>query len=180
MTIVTKTGDTGTTGLFGGERRSKDDARIEAYGTVDECNAVLGIVLIQPNMPDDARKQLLHLQHLLFRVGGDLATPMGKHEKQERMSAKHVEELEEWIQEIEPSLPTQMAFILPGGSSLSAHLHLARTVCRRAERRVVTLARQEEVNEHAQIFLNRLSDYLFVLARKMNADSSIEDTKVEY
>lgn len=180
MSIVTKTGDKGTTGLFGGERRPKDDARIEAYGTVDECNAVLGIALARGDAPEEAKRQLLHIQHLFFRVGGDLATPLGKHEKQERVTEEHVREIEGWIQEIEPLLPPQTTFILPGGCALAADLHLARTVCRRAERRAVSLGGREDINPQVVILLNRLSDYFLVLARKMNAQAGAGDVQVEY
>jgi cob(I)alamin adenosyltransferase len=180
MSIVTKTGDRGETALFGGKRVQKDDLRIETYGTVDELNAVLGLVLAEPDLPHPARIQLTAIQHLLFRLGGDLATPHDVASKQERMSVDHVGELEMAVQELERSLPPQKAFLLPGGCRVSALLHLARTVCRRAERQAAALKRKEPLNENAFVFLNRLSDYLFLLARRMNIDMGGEDTEVQY
>lgn len=180
MSIVTKTGDGGTTGLYGGSRVSKDDARICAYGDIDELNAALGVVLTAPDLGSSAHHQLTELQHLLFRLGGDLATPVSQKEKEQRMSAEHVEKLEDWISKLEDSLAPQRAFILPGGTAAAAHLHLARTICRRAERSVVALQKKETVNLEVPVFLNRLSDYLFVLARKVNADAKVWDTEVRY
>lgn len=180
MSIVTRTGDKGTTGLYGGARLPKDHPRICAYGDVDELNAVLGVVLASAHLPVDARKQLTEIQHLLFRVGGDLATPLQKESKQERVSSEHVANLEEWIRQLEGDLEPQRAFILPGGTSAAAHLHLARTVCRRAERSVVALQKSEPVNPDVQVLLNRLSDYFFLLARKLNAEAKVWDTEVKY
>ncbi|NOS67053.1 MAG: cob(I)yrinic acid a,c-diamide adenosyltransferase [Candidatus Peribacteraceae bacterium] len=180
MSIVTKTGDKGTTGLYGGARLPKDHPRICAYGDVDELNAILGVVLASVHLSVDARKQLTDIQHLLFRVGGDLATPMQKESKQERVSAEHVARVEEWINVIENSLLPQKSFILPGGTSAAAHVHHARTVCRRAERSVVSLQKIEPVNPDVQVLLNRLSDYFFLLARKLNAEAKVWDTEVKY
>lgn len=180
MSIVTKTGDKGTTGLYGGERLPKDHPRICAYGDVDELNAVIGVVLASAHLPIDARKQLTAIQHLLFRVGGDLATPLQKESKQERVSVEHVQRVEEWIRQIEATLAPQRSFILPGGTSAAAHVHHARTVCRRAERSVVSLQNLEQVNPDVQILLNRLSDYFFLLARKLNAEAKVWDTEVKY
>lgn len=180
MSIVTKTGDSGTTGLYGGSRVSKDDARICAYGDVDELNAAIGVVLASDGLSENVRHELTELQHLLFRVGGDLATPLSQKEKEQRVSSEHVEKLEEWIARIEGELAPQRAFILPGGTLAAAHLHLARTICRRAERSVITLQKKESVNIDIPVFLNRLSDYLFILARKVNADAKMWDTEVQY
>lgn len=178
--IVTKTGDKGTTGLFGGERVPKDSPRIEAYGTVDELNACLGVAIAEETMPSALKAQLTEVQHLLFRVGGDLATPPSKRVKEDRIAKEHTEQIEAWIVKLEASLPPQMKFLLPGGSKPSAALHLARTVCRRAERRVVTLARKEDVNPEVRLFLNRLGDYLFLAARKANVELGEEETEVLY
>ncbi len=178
--IVTKTGDRGTTGLYGGERLPKHAPRIEAYGTVDELNAAIGVAIACPNVPDVMTAQLLKIQHTLFRVGGDLATPLTKKEKQERVGAQHVSELEEWITALESTLPQQQRFILPGGSPAGSHLHYSRTVCRRAERRVTALAEIEEINPQVVIYLNRLSDYLFVAAREANRVSGMGDVEVRY
>lgn len=180
MSIVTKTGDKGTTGLFGGERVPKHSPRIEAYGTVDELNAVIGVVLTCVDLPETLRDHLLQIQHSLFRVGGDLATPLTKKEKEDRVGPEHVTVLEEWINTLESSLPAQRQFILPGGSPAAAHLHLARTVCRRAERRVTLLMNAELINPIVQVYLNRLSDYLFIAAREANRASGAGDVEVKY
>ncbi len=180
MSIVTKTGDTGTTGLFGTRRVPKDDARIEAYGTVDELNASIGVACADPALPVSAREQLEKIQHLLFRVGGDLATPLETTLKVHRVAAVHTALLEGWITALEATVPPQTGFVLPGGTAPAAALHLARTICRRAERRIVTLTKKEEINGEIQIFLNRLSDYLFILARKTNADLGASDVEVQY
>lgn len=180
MSIVTKTGDGGTTGLYGGMRMPKDHPRICAYGDVDELNAVLGVVRTSEGLSTSAQSQLTEIQHLLFRVGGDLATPLEQESKQERVSAKHVSHVEEWIRQIEGALTPQRAFILPGGTAAAAQLHLARTVCRRVERSIVRLQHVESVNLQVPVLLNRLSDYFFVLARKVNADAKVWDTEVKY
>ncbi len=180
MSIVTKTGDKGTTGLFGGERVPKHSPRIEAYGTVDELNAVIGVVIACPDLPEALRDHLFQIQHSLFRVGGDLATPLTKKEKEDRVGPEHVTILEGWISALESSLPAQRQFILPGGSPAAAHLHLARTVCRRGERRVTSLMAVEAINPAVQIYLNRLSDYLFIAAREANRVSGKGDVEVKY
>jgi cob(I)alamin adenosyltransferase len=180
MSIVTRTGDTGDTGLFGGGRTPKDGPRIEAIGAVDELNSLLGLAVASGHVRGEAETRLVRVQHLLFRVGGDLSTPLEKASKQTRMTPEDVREIEGWIADLEARLPAQTHFILPGGSHGAALLHVARTVCRRTERRVVTLARTERVNEHLRVYLNRLSDYLFVLARKANADAGAPDVRVEY
>lgn len=179
MSIVTKTGDKGITGLYGGARVSKHDPRIEAIGTVDELNATIGAA-IASGMPLPLQDPLLRIQHALFRVGGDLATPLTRQEKEERVGPEHVEVLEEWIRTLESSLPPQTKFILPGGSSAGAHLHCARTICRRAERIVVRLMSTEAINPGVQIYLNRLSDYLFLAAREVNRLEGIPDVEVQY
>jgi cob(I)alamin adenosyltransferase len=180
MSIVTKTGDKGETGLFGGDRVAKDATRIQAYGTVDELNALLGVVLSQEAVPLQGRRQVETIQHLLFRLGADLATPQNKTAKQDRINADHIAEMEMAIAELEKMLPEQTAFLLPGGCRASAFLHLARTVCRRAERHVVKLRREEEINVEVIIFLNRLSDYLFLLARKVNIEAGVAEEQVRY
>jgi len=168
MKIYTKTGDTGTTSLFGGKRVPKDDLRIEAYGTVDELNSMLGVVRsLKPKKKID--KIVTLIQNHLFQVGADLATPYGSNDSYiPRIDATHAAELEEIIDELQEKLKPLKVFILPGGSVIAAHLHLARTVCRRAERAVVRLARNEEIGSHIIVYLNRLSDLLFVLARFAN------------
>lgn len=180
MSIVTKSGDGGTTGLYGGERLSKDHPRICAYGDVDELNAVVGIVAASGDIPADIRSQLTEIQHLIFRVGGDLATPLSQESKRERVGAAHICKIEEWIARIESDLVPQRSFIIPGGTPLAAHIHLARTVCRRAERSVVALQRKEPVNIQIPVLLNRLGDYFFLLARKTNADAGTPEIEVQY
>lgn len=180
MSIVTKTGDGGTTGLYGGQRVAKDHERICATGDIDELNAVLGMVIAASGLSQELQDQLTQLQHLLFRVGGDLATPLDKKEKQDRVSQEHVGLIEGWISVMEKDLPTQKSFILPGGSSAAAHLHLARTVCRRAERSLVALQKKEQVNLQVPVFINRLSDYLFLAARTANHQAGVSDVDVQY
>lgn len=180
MSIVTKTGDSGTTGLFGGKRVAKDSPRIVATGAVDELNAIIGLALCEQSMNWTIRDQLQQLQHLLFRLGADLATPIDAKAKQERMNDDHIGMIEQWISGLEKALPRQTAFLLPGGSKLASLLHVTRTVCRRAERCVVTLEKTEAINASVRIFLNRLSDYLFLAARKANAEKKMKETEVEY
>src|SRR5262245_1721610 len=136
MKIYTKTGDQGETGLFGGQRVPKNSLRIHAIGDVDELNALLGVCRSHDNPPADIKKILSELQHELFALGADLATPLDSKAKISRMNAAHVERLEAHIDRLETGLKPLRNFILPGGSPLAAHLHLARAVCRRAERSV--------------------------------------------
>jgi len=168
MKIYTKTGDDGTTGLFGGQRVKKYATRIDAYGTVDELNAVIGIArsCVVDSKTD---KMLDRIQNDLFAVGADLATPLEvKNDLIKRIGEPHCEKLENWIDEVETRLTGLKKFILPGGSTPGAYLHLARTICRRAERLTVKLTDEETVNSGIAIYLNRLSDLLFVLARLVN------------
>lgn len=170
MKIYTKTGDNGETSLFGGKRVWKDDLRIAAYGTVDELNAVIGIALTEID-DKELCSLLLSLQNELFVLGSDLATPLDKGNKGfviPRIEKENYQRLELLIDKYEAKLPELKNFILPGGSKGAANLHLARTVCRRAEREVVSLSKNEEINSEVEIYLNRLSDLLFVLARYQN------------
>jgi cob(I)alamin adenosyltransferase len=171
--VYTRGGDSGQTSLVGGQRIAKDSIRIESYGTVDELNAVLGLVRTA-NRDGPVRKAdrdrldalLEQIQNELFNLGSDLATlPRDRHPKQPVIEARHVTFLEKTIDELNAGLPELRSFVLPGGGWVSAFLHQARTVCRRAERLVTTLARQEAVGAHALVYLNRLSDLLFVLGR---------------
>ena len=180
MTIVTKTGDKGTTGLYGGARISKDDARMHAIGTVDELNAFIGTVLAEGHPGEEMKAALIAIQNHLFRVGADLATPLPGPANAMRVEPTHIAYLDALIGKIEPTLPQLQWFILPGGSTAGAHLHLARTVCRRAERWAVALKGHEEINDRLIVYLNRLSDLLFILARAVNRDEGLEETKVEY
>jgi len=175
MKIYTKTGDGGKTSLFGGKRVSKDDVRIEAYGTVDELNALIGVAISETN-DKSAEKVLRKIQNDLFVLGGDLATPVDETKvKLPRTVEKMVKNLENQIDIYEAEIPELKNFILPGGTKASALLHLSRTVCRRAERRVINLSNVEQINLEVVKYLNRLSDLLFVLARFENSVNNISD-----
>lgn len=178
MKIYTKTGDKGETGLFGGARVRKDHVRIEAYGEIDELNACLGT---SRSLNDDAELDaLLHrIQNELFEIGAVLATPSGsKHAGTDKcpIRPEDITRLEKAIDRFDRDLPALRNFILPGGTELSAALHLARTVCRRAERDLVALAEQEPVDEEILAYINRLSDLLFIMARWANWKKGISDT----
>jgi len=175
MKIYTKTGDGGETSLFGGRRVPKDAPRIEAYGSVDEVNVHLGVIrtLHPPAMVD---VELERIQEDLFVLGADLATPADQHAGRiRRIEDKDVRRLESVIDRLDESLQPLKNFILPGGTPVAAQLHVARTVCRRAERRAVELSEMEEVNRHALIYLNRLSDLLFVMARFTNHSAGVAE-----
>lgn len=177
MKIYTKTGDKGETSLFGGKRVQKDSLRIEAYGTVDELNSIIGVCrsLTPPKQIDTILEKI---QNDLFTLGADLATPQDSQSKAiKRTQASDILRLEQHIDAIEPKLEPLKSFILPGGSHLAAMLHYARTVCRRAERAVVQLSRTEQIGDQPIIYLNRLSDLLFVLARWTNVLSDNSEVK---
>ena len=171
MKIYTKTGDQGETGLFGGGRVPKDHPRVEAYGDIDELNAVLGMVRAVELMPR-IDEVLVPVQRDLFSIGALLATPHPEKRQQQlekaRIDEERVQQLERAIDDGERELEPLRAFILPGGTPKSAALHVARTVCRRAERRVIGLHREAELPQIVIKYLNRLSDLLFVLARVAN------------
>jgi cob(I)alamin adenosyltransferase len=171
MKIYTKTGDSGDTGLFGGGRVPKDDPRVEAYGDVDELNAVIGMARAVEQMPR-IDEVLVPLQRDLFAIGALLATPdrekMALHLQKARIDDERIAELERAIDDAESELEPLRAFIVPGGTPKAAALHVARTVCRRAERHVVRLQHSVELPELTVIYLNRLSDLLFTLARLAN------------
>jgi cob(I)alamin adenosyltransferase len=158
--IYTRTGDEGTTGLGDGTRVPKDHRRVEAYGTVDETNSAIGVVLAMPALPDAVRKCLTDVQHDLFDLGGELCIPGAR-----TITAAYTKRLEEQLDAFNEPLPPLKEFILPGGGPAAAAAHLARTICRRAERICWGLAREEAVSADVMIYLNRLSDLLFVLAR---------------
>jgi cob(I)alamin adenosyltransferase len=176
LKIYTKTGDAGETGLFGGQRCSKADLRIEAYGTVDELNAVLGVVRLHAGM-EPLSEDIAKLSSLLFTLGSDLATPLHPAPAYAipRVDESHVAWLEGCIDAYDEQLAPLKNFILPGGSHAAAHLHVARTVCRRAERLTVSLAAREDIGNYVVKFLNRCSDYLFTAARLANHVQGIED-----
>jgi ATP:cob(I)alamin adenosyltransferase len=173
MKIYTRTGDNGETGLFGGQRVRKDDLRVQAYGTVDECNAAIGVARASGSDPAlDA--VLAVVQNQLFVLGADLASP-DESPHIPRVTEEMTAFLEAQIDAMEAELTPLKQFILPGGTLMAAHLHLARTVCRRAERVAVTLAAEESVRAEILTYLNRLSDFLFVAARVANARAGLGD-----
>ena len=160
--IYTRTGDAGSTGLGDGTRVPKDSPRIEALGAVDELNSALGVLLSEP-LAQDVREQLIEIQHDLFELGGELSIP-----GHTRLGTQHVARLEQLLDAHNAALGPLKEFILPGGSRAAALCHLARTICRRAERRVVGLAGVEALSASCQQYLNRLSDLLFVVSRVIN------------
>jgi cob(I)alamin adenosyltransferase len=175
--IYTRTGDKGLTGLVGGSRRPKHDLRVEAYGTVDETNSIIGIARCHTRKLPSYDNMLKRIQHDLFDLGADLATPPSQDKKTGkraplRVVEKQVTRLEKEIDALNKSIPPLNSFVLPGGSDLAATLHLARTIARRAERVVCALAEEEGVNAIAIKYLNRLSDFLFVMARAANDDGA--------
>jgi len=194
MRLYTRSGDDGTTGLFGGERVSKDHVRIEAYGTVDELNAAIGCVVAETQRMREIGEResnrgitgALHdlfmhifanLQSRLFDIGADLATPeRSKHEaKIQRITDEQVSEVEKWIDQIEAGNTPLQTFIVPGGTELAVRLHLARTICRRAERAMVRLNHSEPVSHGAVVYINRVSDMLLAMARRVNNEAGVDD-----
>lgn len=175
MKIYTKKGDAGETGLWGNVRVPKDDLRIRCYGTLDELNSVLGMVLTQEELDGGLKIELGRLQNELFQLGAELATPRGKDPGIQLIGEHETHHLEKEIDRMEAELEPLKTFILPGGSHTSSLLHFARTVSRRAEREAVTLNRAEPLREEVLQFLNRLSDYLFVCARYANLKSGTDD-----
>lgn len=182
MKIYTKTGDKGETSLFTGQRVPKTDPFIEALGSVDECNSAIGAALSL--LPENAtikpvQDQLIMIQHALFDVGAALATPrtraVDSKLKKTRFDHEEIELLEKWMDEMEAKLPELKAFILPGGHPAGAALHLARSICRRAERRTIPL--NADVSETVLVYLNRLSDYLFFVSRYVNFLMNCPETK---
>jgi len=173
LKIYTKTGDAGDTGLQGGKRISKFSDRIRSYGNVDEVNSVLGLVLSH-KIDQDVEELLKKIQNELFVLGSDLSNP-DMDDKRNRISKNMIEELEKKIDEYEKELPSLSNFILPGGANSASLVHLARTVTRRAEISVVLLSKTEKINTECQVYLNRLSDLLFVTARVLNKRSKTPD-----
>jgi cob(I)alamin adenosyltransferase len=167
--IYTRTGDTGTTGLGDGSRVPKDSARIEAIGAVDELNSTLGLLLSE-GVPADIQELLTQIQHELFDLGGELSIP-----GYVVIGDQHVARLETRLDALNSDLPPLKEFILPGGSRAAALAHVARTICRRAERRTVALGQSEQLPEIPQRYLNRLSDLLFVLCRVLNRNANRDD-----
>lgn len=175
MRIYTKAGDKGETGLIGGTRVPKDDVRVEAYGTVDELNSTLGIARAHLTDPE-LINLLLTIQSTLFDIGAELACPPERTQQFASLNDEDVQELEQMIDHLETELEPLRQFILPGGGIAAASLHQARSVCRRAERRTVTLSKHFPVREVMICYLNRLSDLLFVMARTINKRTGVEDS----
>jgi cob(I)alamin adenosyltransferase len=184
MKIYTKTGDNGTTALFGGTRVKKYNSRIESYGTVDELNSYIGLIKDQ-EISDESKASLLKIQNELFTLGAMLATPPEKEtlkNGKERLNIPKIDDtsilfLENEIDKMDAALPQMTHFVLPGGHQAVSFCHIARCVCRRAERLSVELNDEEPLNENILKYLNRLSDYLFVLARKLSLDLDVEEIK---
>lgn len=177
MKIYTRTGDKGTTSLFGGTRVSKSSLRVEAYGTVDELNSVIGVVIAESqNYNSKVKSELERIQYDLFDIGAGLASPGIKNQESRiKNLEKRVVEFEKFIDEMTKELPELRNFILSGGGKAGSLLHVARTVCRRAERRIVALAKKEHVARDVLIYFNRLSDLVFTMARYIN----MKEKKVE-
>lgn len=182
MKIYTKTGDRGDTGLFGGQRVSKAHIRVDAYGEVDELNAVLGLAVsqLEADGSADLVERLRAVQAELFTLGANLATPAPEDGGRPSsyippLDPARIADLEQWIDQSEAELEPLRLFILPGGGEAGARLHHARTVCRRAERRVIRLAAEAHIDPQVVVYLNRLSDYFFTLARLANRRAGVDD-----
>lgn len=175
--LYTKTGDQGTTSLVGGRRINKNSPRLEAYGTIDEFSAHLGVVTARQDIPADCRRQLLDIQNMMFNFGSYLATQPepGTEPRVSGLSPVDLHALETWIDTLDELTPPIRAFVLPGGSESAAFAHVARTVCRRAERCILTLAEKEYIDPMLLAYINRLSDYLFILARYLNHTSGVAE-----
>lgn len=171
--IYTKTGDGGDTALGDGERVLKDSLRVSAYGNVDELNASIGIITLYANT--ELKRKLKNIQNDLFDIGADLCVPISEKNKDRlRLSTNQIETLELEIDEMNSILEPLNSFVLPGGCRSATFLHMARTICRRAERSVVSLRSQEQINDNTLVYLNRLSDWLFVASRVENQENSTE------
>lgn len=174
--LYTGGGDAGTTSLVGGERMRKDCKRLEAYGTLDELSAFLGVLAAWPALESEIKEEILSIQNLLFDIGGYLASnPGGTGLPPVACLGEECARLESWIDRLDSATPKIRAFVLPGGCEGAAHAHVARTVCRRAERRIVALSWDEPVDDAVRKYINRLSDYLFILARYLNHKSEVEE-----
>jgi len=169
--IYTRTGDDGTTGLGNGERVDKCDLRVEAFGTVDETNSALGLLLAEPDVPAAIRACLTRIQHELFEIGAELSLPGYR-----KITSEHVVLLERDLDQLNERLPPLEEFVLPGGSRAAATCHLARTICRRAERRAWAAAQMTTLNPELLRYLNRLSDLLFVMARVLARQDDGQET----
>jgi cob(I)alamin adenosyltransferase len=172
--IYTRAGDSGETSLGDGSRVPKLDCRIGAFGTVDELNATLGVVLAEPTLPELLREPLHAIQNDLFDVGADLCVPFGVTDRL-RIEQAHIDRLEVLCDELNAGLPPLKSFVLPGGTEAAARLHVARTTCRRAEREALAASEEHEINPLVLAYLNRLSDFLFIAARTANATAGRDE-----
>lgn len=178
MKIYTKTGDKGSTSLFGGERVEKNSTRIRAYGEVDELNSMLGVIVViakQMTRDKNVLDKLLRVQGELMVLGSDLATPLSVKVKVPRVRGSYIKQLEKEIDNWQKKLPELRNFIIPGGNNAGSSLHMARAIARRVERAIVDLSSQEKINHYDQMYINRLSDWLFVLARYINKLDGIKE-----
>lgn len=174
--IYTRTGDGINTSIIGGDRIPKYSLRLEAYGTVDELSAFIGNLVADDSVIDNQRTELLKIQNMLFNIGGYLATPPSiRKDEVAGLSQTDITDMEGWIDYMDDQLPRLNNFIIPGGCKASAKANLARTVCRRAERRILQLASEEEINPLVMAYVNRLSDYLFVIGRYLNKFADFEE-----
>ena len=174
--VYTRSGDGLDTSIIGGERIPKYSLRLEAYGTVDELSAFIGNLVADHSVIDEQRVDLLKVQNMLFNIGGYLATPPAiRHEGVPGLTQDNITEMEGWIDVMDEQLPRLQNFIIPGGCEASAKANMARTVCRRAERRIIQLAAEEEINILVIAYINRLSDYLFVIGRFLNKFANYEE-----
>ena len=174
--LYTRTGDAGHTSLVDGTRAPKDCVRIEAYGDIDELSSTLGVVAACKDCPEEVKGQITQIQNFMFSLGGYLATPVEPGTEPRLQDAdKEIERLEGWIDVIDEQTPPLKNFVLPGGCEGSARCHVARTVCRRAERHIVALQKESYVDPEVAAYVNRLSDYLFAVARYLNFLAGIED-----
>lgn len=178
--LYTRTGDEGMTSLVDGSRARKNCARIEAYGDIDELSSSLGLVASDKGCPEEMKGEIREVQNVMFEIGGYLATPVKKGDTPDMKGiGEETAKLEGWIDSLDERTPKLRSFILPGGCEASARCHLARTVCRRAERRIHTLSEEEYVDPRLLAYVNRLSDYLFIAARYLNFLAGIEDVAWE-
>lgn len=176
--LYTRTGDSGTTSLVDGSRTPKDHPRVDAYGDIDELSSALGLVASAKDCPEEICGELRHIQNVMFGIGGYLATPTAPDGDAPAMNGTLTGEtavLEGWIDSLDERTPKIRSFVLPGGSEESSRCHVARTVCRRAERKVIALSRDNHVDPDVMRYLNRLSDYLFIAARYLNFLAGVDE-----
>lgn len=188
--LYTRTGDSGTTSLVDGSRTPKDHPRVDAYGDIDELSSALGLVASGKECPEEIRDEIRHIQNLMFSIGSYMATPSQEAVNPEKTSesetpewirsflgklGEETEKLEGWIDSLDERTPKIRSFVLPGGSDEASRCHLARTICRRAERKAIALSRESHVDPGVIAYLNRLSDYLFITARYLNFLTGIDD-----